>query len=91
LNLGLADYKINRNAYGNQLESFETTLKMEEFSVECAFIRAPKIEKLNGNEWEILASYGGQPVISLNGNLLVSTCHLELYRNSDFYNWFIGW
>lgn len=88
--LNLGDYSIARNAYGSQLDSFETMLDFADgIEVEAAFIRAPKILEF-GSEFEVLASNNG-PVFIKNGNLLVSTCHPELYENNGFYEWLISW
>jgi 5'-phosphate synthase pdxT subunit len=88
--LRLGDYSIARNAYGNQLDSFETVIDFEGIKVDCAFIRAPKILAV-GADFEVIGEYQGQPVFIKNDKLLVSTCHPELYENLEFYNWLKVW
>ncbi|MFH1781555.1 MAG: pyridoxal 5'-phosphate synthase glutaminase subunit PdxT, partial [Patescibacteria group bacterium] len=45
--LGLLDVEVERNAYGRQLDSFESPLSSEKFpKLEGVFIRAPKITKV---------------------------------------------
>jgi 5'-phosphate synthase pdxT subunit len=91
LNLGLADYTIARNAYGSQLESFETKLNFTDgIQVDAAFIRAPKILEFS-EDFEVLAVHNKEAVFIKNGNLLVSTCHPELYENNGFYEWLRDW
>jgi 5'-phosphate synthase pdxT subunit len=82
--LGLADYTIVRNAYGNQLDSFEVSLEVANIKTDCAFIRAPQITRL-GEGFEVLASYKDNVIFAKKGNLIVSTCHPELYKNQEFY------
>jgi 5'-phosphate synthase pdxT subunit len=90
LNLSLEEYCVARNAYGSQLDSFETKIRIEEFAVDCAFIRAPSIKSL-GDEFEIIAKYKEEVVFARKGNLLISTCHPELYENKAFYSWLDSW
>lgn len=91
LNLGLGDYSVARNAYGNQLDSFETVINFNgEFDLKCAFIRAPQIEEI-GPDWKILSIHENRTIFAIKGNLLVSTCHPELYENVDFYWWLKKW
>lgn len=91
LNLGLGNYKISRNAYGNQLDSFETVSNFNgQFEVECAFIRAPKLLEFDSS-FKVLAKVNDEAVFIEKGNLLVSTCHPELYENVEFYKCLKGW
>jgi len=77
--LGLIDITIERNAYGTQAESFETTLKVSGLRerVPAAFIRAPKITRF-GKGVEVLARYRGQPVLVRQGSVTVATFHAEV-------------
>lgn len=76
--LGLIDITIDRNAYGSQVDSFETDLKVVgiQKSVPVAFIRAPKISRV-GKTVEVLARHEGDPVLVREGNIFVSTFHPE--------------
>jgi pyridoxal 5'-phosphate synthase pdxT subunit len=90
-NLDLENFRIVRNAYGNQLDSFETVIKFNnEFDIECAFIRAPQIKELD-ESWKILSMYEKKPVFAMKRNILISTCHPELYENKKFYEWLEYW
>lgn len=70
---GLIDINIERNAYGSQLDSFETSIN----SYQVAFIRAPIIQKING-AMEVLATHQNKPVWIHQGNHMVTTFHPEL-------------
>ena len=61
--LGLIDAHARRNAFGRQLQSFETDLRVEGLGDEplrAIFIRAPWIER-TGPGVEVLAAYRGPP------------------------------
>jgi 5'-phosphate synthase pdxT subunit len=85
-NLKLMDIKVSRNAYGNQLESFETELEVGKYKFPASFIRAPQITEV-GEKAETLISFDGLPVLVRQDNILVSTFHTELYSKSAFYKW----
>ncbi len=70
---GAIDIGIDRNAYGRQLDSFNTRIQESEVS----FIRAPKINRV-GKDVRILASYEGQAVWVQSGKHMVTTFHPEL-------------
>ncbi len=78
--LGLIDAHARRNAFGRQLQSFETDLRVEglgEEPLRAVFIRAPWIER-TGPEVEVLASYGGHPVAIRERSVLSCAFHPEL-------------
>jgi 5'-phosphate synthase pdxT subunit len=77
---------IERNAYGSQTESFETELELEGNKFDVAFIRAPKITKID-KDIKTLISYNGNPVMVRYGNMLVTTFHPELVPGTKFYDW----
>jgi len=89
--LGLIDIEIDRNAYGRQLDSFETEVKIrlgsESKKIDAVFIRAPIIKEI-GSGCEILASFEGSPVLVREGNVLVSTFHPEMTSDKSLYKWF---
>ncbi|MFC2020432.1 pyridoxal 5'-phosphate synthase glutaminase subunit PdxT [Chloroflexota bacterium] len=90
--LGLMSIGINRNAFGRQLESFETELAIPALGSEpfhAVFIRAPAIEQLNGNV-EILARLdNGTGVAARQGKLLVTAFHPELTDDLRFHQYFL--
>lgn len=88
--LGLIDVTIDRNAYGSQVDSFETSLKVTGIknSVEVAFIRAPKITRV-GRGVEVLASYDGLPVFVRQGSVMIATFHPEVRRQTLVHRLFL--
>jgi pyridoxal 5'-phosphate synthase pdxT subunit len=78
--LGLLDATARRNAFGRQLQSFETDLEVEGIGDEplrAVFIRAPWVER-HGPGVEVLASHDGHPVVVREGNVLACAFHPEL-------------
>src|ERR687892_206230 len=72
--LSLMDVTVRRNAYGPQVDSFETDVDVEgiDHPVRGVFIRAPWIEDV-GSDVHVLSEYEGRPVILQQGNLLASS------------------
>ncbi len=87
--LGLINISMIRNAYGRQVDSYETDIIMrgikEKFH--AIFIRAPKIESL-GENVEIVAKYKNQVVMARNRQILVCTFHPELTNDTRIHNFF---
>jgi 5'-phosphate synthase pdxT subunit len=89
--LGLLDATVERNAYGRQVDSFETTLAVrgiEGDPVRAVFIRAPVIRKVWG-ECEVLAEFDGRPVLVRQGNLLGGAFHPELAGETRIHQYFL--
>lgn len=87
--IGIMDIAVKRNAYGRQLESFETELRIFNTKVPALFIRAPQVEKTS-REVEILAQYAGKPVMVRQGNLLATMFHPELTADSTVHRYFVS-
>lgn len=80
VHLGLIDASARRNAFGRQLQSFETDLLVAGLGDEplrAVFIRAPWIET-HGAGVEVLASFEDHPVAVREGNVLLTAFHPEL-------------
>ena len=76
--LSLLDVTVRRNAYGRQVDSFESEVEVKGVGpVRAVFIRAPVVSEL-GPEVEVLAEHGGQPVVVRQGNLLAAAFHPEI-------------
>lgn len=77
--LGLLDVTIERNAWGRQVDSFETRLDAPGLggSLQAVFIRAPRIRAL-GPGVEVLARLDGEPVLVRQGHVLAATFHPEI-------------
>ncbi len=90
--LGVLDMTVRRNAFGRQRESFETELLIPvlgEKPFPGVFIRAPVIERVNG-EVEILARLAdGALVAARQGKLLASAFHPELTDDLRFHQYFL--
>jgi 5'-phosphate synthase pdxT subunit len=90
--LGLMDITVRRNAFGRQIDSFETELDIPvlgEKPFPAVFIRAPLIERANSSV-EILARLSdGTIVAARQGKLLVSAFHPELTDDLRFHRYFL--
>ncbi|WP_242423634.1 pyridoxal 5'-phosphate synthase glutaminase subunit PdxT, partial [Frankia sp. EI5c] len=78
--VGGLDVVVRRNAFGRQVESFETDLAVagvEGPQVHAVFIRAPWVEKA-GDGVDVLARVGDRPVAVRQGPLLATSFHPEL-------------
>jgi 5'-phosphate synthase pdxT subunit len=66
---GGLDVSVRRNAFGNQLDSFEADLEFVgvEGAVHAAFIRAPIVERV-GNEVEVLSQLPDGRVVGVRQN-----------------------
>jgi len=90
--LGFLDASARRNAFGRQLQSFETDLEVEGIGDEplrAVFIRAPWVER-HGPGVEVLASYDGHPVAVREGTVLASSFHPELTDDPRFHAIFMA-
>jgi pyridoxal 5'-phosphate synthase pdxT subunit len=87
---GLFDITVRRNAYGRQVESFETDLDVEgiDHPVRGVFIRAPWVEDL-GPDVRVLAEHEGHPVVLEQGNLLVASFHPELVGETALHEYLL--
>ena len=90
--LGIMDIGVHRNAYGRQVDSFEQDLQVPCFGdspFHGVFIRAPMINRL-GDGVEVLASLpDGEPVAVQQGNLMATSFHPELTKDSRFHRHFL--
>jgi 5'-phosphate synthase pdxT subunit len=79
--LGGLDVAVERNAYGRQLDSFETDLDMPVLGDEPlhgVFIRAPVVAEV-GRDVEVLArDPDGRPIAVRQGRVLATAFHPEL-------------
>jgi len=76
--LELLDATVRRNAYGRQVDSFETDLEVRGVGpVRGVFIRAPVVSRV-GDGVEVLAEHDGTPVLVRQGNLLAAAFHPEI-------------
>ena len=89
--LGLLDAEARRNAFGRQVASFETDLRLPGLGDEpfrAVFIRAPWIDE-HGDEVEVLAEVEGHPVAVRQDNLLAVAFHPELTDDCRLHGWLV--
>ncbi|BFU59790.1 MULTISPECIES: pyridoxal 5'-phosphate synthase glutaminase subunit PdxT [Rodentibacter] len=77
--LGLMDIQVQRNAFGRQVDSFQTdlTIKGIDGTFPAVFIRAPLISKVS-DQVEVLAEFNGEIVLARQGNRFACSFHPEL-------------
>lgn len=77
--LGVLDVVVERNAFGRQVDSFESDLEVVGISnpVHAVFIRAPVVEKV-GADVNVLASVEDRPVMVRQDNIVAVAFHPEL-------------
>lgn len=96
--LELMDIKVQRNAFGRQVDSFETDLEIDElmkatgteYPYHAVFIRAPIIESVSGSAKVLSALEDGRIVAAQQGHLLATSFHPELTGDTRFHEYFIS-
>jgi 5'-phosphate synthase pdxT subunit len=88
--LGLLDVKAQRNAFGRQLNSFESDLDLAGFgdALRAVFIRAPWVED-SGSGVEVLAEVDGHPVAVRQGDIMAVAFHPELTDDPRVHAWLV--
>jgi 5'-phosphate synthase pdxT subunit len=98
--IGAMDITVQRNAFGRQVDSFETELTVPALAsvtppgqplrpFTAVFIRAPAIRAV-GPEVEVLATLDdGTIVAARQGNLLATAFHPELTDDLRFHQYFL--
>lgn len=90
--LAVMDIAVRRNAYGTQIDSFDTTVVIPGISsheLPLVFIRAPYITRI-GKGVELLCEVNRNIVAAREGNMLVTSFHPELTENGEFHRFFIS-
>jgi 5'-phosphate synthase pdxT subunit len=91
--LGIMDIEVRRNAFGRQVDSFETDLSIPAVGARpfhAVFIRAPYIQQV-GEGVEILAKLDDGTVVAVRQkNLLALAFHPELSHDSRFHEYFLN-
>ena len=88
--LGSMDVAVARNAYGRQVDSFETDLEISGLDepFRAVFIRAPIVER-TGPDVEVLARFEERPVLVRQENMLGSTFHPEMTGDARLHGLFL--
>jgi len=95
--LGLMDIRVERNAFGRQVDSFETTLNIPALQAvappngpfHAVFIRAPLIEE-TGPQVKVLATLENGAVVAAQENQWLATSfHPELTNDNRLHRYFM--
>ncbi|MDF7667570.1 pyridoxal 5'-phosphate synthase glutaminase subunit PdxT [Orbaceae bacterium ESL0727] len=89
--LKLIDIQVERNGFGRQIASFETTLDIAPIGTDipAVFIRAPYIARA-GENVTLLASVNGHGVMAQQGHILVCSFHPELTQDDRVIRYFVN-
>jgi 5'-phosphate synthase pdxT subunit len=88
---GGLDITVRRNAFGRQVDSFESDIDFSDGSndpIRAVFIRAPWVEKV-GDSIKILASVNSHPVAVRSETALATSFHPELTGDNRIHRYFI--
>jgi 5'-phosphate synthase pdxT subunit len=89
--LGVMDIAVRRNAYGRQVDSFETELNIPSIGQKKfhgIFIRAPIIEFVKSNV-EVICKMDGHAVAVRQGRMMACTFHPELTSDLRLHEYFL--
>lgn len=89
--LAVMNIKVRRNAYGTQIDSFDTDILIPAVNSEptpLVFIRAPYVTKV-GAGVDVLCEIQGHVVAAREKNMLATSFHPELTNDSSFHRYFI--
>ncbi len=89
--LGLIDCAVVRNAFGRQIDSFETELAIPvlgDSPFPAVFIRAPYLAA-PGREVEVLATLEEKIVLARQGRILACAFHPELTKDLRLHRYFL--
>jgi pyridoxal 5'-phosphate synthase pdxT subunit len=93
--LNLMDIIVKRNAFGRQIDSFETDIHVSVFSngnkkpFKAVFIRAPRLIETKGKAQVIVWLPNGEPIAAQEGHWLVTSFHPELTADTRFHEFFL--
>ncbi len=93
--LGGLDVVVRRNAFGRQVDSFETDVDFVPFDrpFHALFIRAPWVEKV-GSAVEVLATIAGGPAVGRivavrQGHVMATSFHPEITHDWRVHRYFV--
>ncbi len=90
---GGIDMTVRRNAFGRQVDSFESTLSFNSHTLHAVFIRAPWVEDV-GASVEVISTVTtsdgkSNPVAVRQSHLLATSFHPELTQDQAVHRYFI--
>lgn len=89
--LGAMDIEVNRNAFGRQIDSFETNIKIDGLSGEpfhAVFIRAPIVTQVDPSVTILSQLEDGRIVAVQQNHLLATSFHPELTDDLRLHTYF---
>jgi 5'-phosphate synthase pdxT subunit len=90
--IGAMDLRVRRNAFGRQLQSFETDLRVPVLGdppLRAVFIRAPSIEGVGEGVSVLARLEAGTIVAARQDNLLAAAFHPELTGDTRMHGYFV--
>lgn len=94
--VSVMDVHVKRNAFGRQVDSFETDLNIPALDngsttpFHAIFIRAPLISAVGGHVQVLAKLDDGTIVAAREGNLLATSFHPELTPDPRFHKYFVN-
>lgn len=91
--LGGLDVAVRRNAFGSQVDSFETDLDIPQLGgepVHAVFIRAPIVESVGERATVLARVPDGRVVAVEQGDLLGTSFHPEITGDTRFHAYFLA-
>ena len=91
--LGLMDINVSRNAFGRQIDSFETTVSVTGIKgepIHAVFIRAPQILNMGPNVDILSTLENGNPVTVRENKILATSFHPELTEDTRMHELFVS-
>jgi len=88
---GGLDITVRRNAFGRQVDSFESDIAFDDGSdqlIRAVFIRAPWVEKVSDTV-QVLASIDSHPVAVRSKTALATSFHPEISGDNRIHRYFI--
>jgi 5'-phosphate synthase pdxT subunit len=85
--VGGIDMTVRRNAFGRQVDSFESDITFNGVALHAIFIRAPWVEEV-GSGVVVLSTAAGHPVAVRQGRLLATSFHPELTDDHAVHTYF---
>ena len=85
------DVTARRNGYGRQVKSFEGSVTLAAGGADMVgvFIRAPRITRV-GDDVEVIARLGDEPVAVRSGSIMAATFHPELTDDDRLHEVFLA-
>ncbi|MBX3093252.1 MAG: pyridoxal 5'-phosphate synthase glutaminase subunit PdxT [Cryobacterium sp.] len=90
--LDALDVDVRRNAFGSQVDSFETELDVPVLGdppLHAVFIRAPVVERLGDGVTALATLDDGRIVAVEQGNVLATSFHPEMTGDHRFHEYFV--